>query len=309
MVNLRYVLVTLIGVFLALALGVVLGAGPLQRTIDRASQPEGETTEGIADQLAAITRSAEQSDKFISAVADEVLPAALKDKSVALVLLPSATTADVTALSQTLKTAGAQIKAQVELTDVWVSTDQAAYRQTLSAAVSAHLAELPADASALGLLAQGLVQVLTQDSAGSELISEMLTDQGTPLVVSGTLPTEAIDSLILVGPSGGQESTTSGQEDSQSAASEADHQEAGNGEFWRAIAAATATVDTSVAVGQAGTESDFIAVLRDANIRLTTVDQGGSLMAAINVVLAIADGSLGAFGQQIGASQVLAPIP
>ena len=39
MINFRYHVVSIIGIFIALAVGVVLGAGPLQRTINAGVNP------------------------------------------------------------------------------------------------------------------------------------------------------------------------------------------------------------------------------------------------------------------------------
>ena len=39
MINFRYHVVSIIGIFIALAVGVVLGAGPLQRTINTGMNP------------------------------------------------------------------------------------------------------------------------------------------------------------------------------------------------------------------------------------------------------------------------------
>ena len=55
MINFRYHLVSLIGVFLALAVGVVLGAGPLQNAINNvgADQVTGASAAELEEELAA----------------------------------------------------------------------------------------------------------------------------------------------------------------------------------------------------------------------------------------------------------------
>jgi len=55
MINFRYHVVSIIGIFIALAVGVVLGAGPLQRTINTGMNPSS---------------SAASSDPALSAQAD-----------------------------------------------------------------------------------------------------------------------------------------------------------------------------------------------------------------------------------------------
>ena len=62
MINFRYHVVSIIGIFIALAVGVVLGSGPLQRTINTGMNPSS---------------SAASSDPALSAQADAEGPGLL----------------------------------------------------------------------------------------------------------------------------------------------------------------------------------------------------------------------------------------
>lgn len=314
MVNFRYHLVSLIAVFLALAVGVVLGAGPLQNAVSRmgtneTAAYEREQAEANLEKLGSLS---EQGNLFVEAVAEQVLPEKLAGASVAVVVLPGASTRDIDLVSKGLQMAGAEVQSEVFLTKHWVDFDSNTYRQTLSEPISANLSERPADTSADGVLAQGLVEVLTLEGASSELIFEIMTNEETPLIEAGTTPGDPAEHIVLVGPT---EATSDGDkagQDQQSAGGSADASTAENTSAqetaWLSLArASAATPGLSVAVGQAALEEDFIALIRREQVQIATVDQGGNPISALNTPLALAAGKITAYGQQEGASTVLAP--
>ena len=125
------------------------------------------------------------------------------------------------------------------------------------------------------------------------------------------LSTELADGLMLVGagserPAGVDQTQSGNEAGGNAAVSVAPLTRDG----W--IALGTAFADASVpavAVGQAATADQFIAVLREAGSPLATADRGGSPMGALNAVLALASGATGSYGTQSGALEVLAPLP
>ena len=311
MINFRYHLVSLIGVFLALAVGVVLGAGPLQNAISNVGSDEAAVASvaDLQEELAAASAEGEAGQELASALAEQVLPGTMSGKNIAVVVLPDATSADVDVATSALEQAGAQVLGPVELTEAFVSQDANTYRETLASPVSSYLAGRPADPSPAAVLATGLVETLTVDSPDAELIGGMLTDEATPLVVA--LSTELADGLMLVGagserPAGVDQTQSGNEAGGDAAVSVAPLTRAG----WSALGTAFADASVpAVAVGQAATAGQFIAVLREAGSPLATADRGGSPMGALNAVLALASGATGSYGTQSGALEVLAPLP
>ncbi len=302
MVPFRYHIVTLISVFLALAAGVLLGAGPLQKTIDR-GEAISVDTEALEQQLAEASDKNSEQEAFIWGLADQVLPSTLQDQRVALILLPGADATEGQTVVEATQKAGGQVVAQVQLSDMWVSADQVTYRQTLAAAVSAHLEVRPEESTSEAILAQGLIEVVTSDGPSGELIAAMLTDSDTTMVEPDDLADEAVNSIVIVGP-GPTEATS---EDAQSGDSQPPGVEPQA--LWVGMAQAALTAPgSSVAVGRGDLEGDFISVLRAGSVRIATVDQGGTAMAGINTALALADDTAGAYGQGPGATAV-APLP
>lgn len=303
MVNFRYHLVSLIAVFLALAVGVVLGAGPLQNAIVKGPGAESEAAslQRTQAELADVEELTSQYATFTDAVGGEVLADTLDGHAVAFVLLPGASTEDVDLLADALESAGGEVLGRVLLTDDWETTDANSYRETLAGPVGSHLEGEPKDTSAVGVLALALVEALTVDGSEADLLREMLTDEETPLVSKTSMPSERVTDLVLVGPP---------------AAPDADDAQSGGvtdparDRAWIALGSALAQAGgANVAVGEAHQPGQFISVLRSGGVRLGTVDQVGTPMAGLNVTAVLASGSDGAFGQGEGASSPVAPLP
>lgn len=320
MINFRYHLVSLIAVFLALAVGVVLGAGPLQNAINRQGEKDAAATTQaeLEAALAVAVEASGEGEAFASAVSDQVLPGTLEGAEVAIVALPGVNETDLEGLVAALETAGAKVEGTVWVTEAMVSQDQNTYRETLASPISAHLTARPVDGSAANVLATGLVEVLTGTGTEVGLIKEIIADEAMPLVEADSFPDEPVEVLILAGPAvsdrgegaSGSGADVADQSGDQSAPVSGTELPPMTRDAWVALATAIQLgAGTSVAVGQAANPTDLISVLRTSEVAITTVDQGGSQMAALNVTLALAGGAEGAFGQQEGATKVLAPLP
>ena len=300
MINFRYHLVSLIAVFLALAVGVVLGAGPLQNAITAHEQGSdgGTSIETLQHEVAYARAEGQAGQDFARAVADQVLPESLSDQQVAVIVLPDASPADVDATTEMLELAGAEVLGPVNLNENFVSPDENTYRETLASPVSAHLAQRPSDPSAAAVLGAGLVEALTLDTAESDLVRDLLTDEATPLVEADSLPTQAATALVLIG--AGPTDVTADKDEVAPLTQQA----------WLGLAEALAASGKhAVAVGQASQPEELIAVLRAAATPLSTADQGGTSMGGLNAALVLVSGVEGAFGTQSDATQVLAPLP
>lgn len=303
MINFRYHLVSLISVFLALAVGVVLGAGPLQNAITRIG--DDNSAAELDPQAQALLDEAEAEgtagQDLAAAVGQDVLPGSIPGTKVTLVALPGVTEDDIAPTTEALQLAGAEVQGPVQLSEDFVSQDASTYRDTLSSPVSGHLSARPSTPTSSTILATGLVDVLLGDGSESGLIRDLLTDEATPLVEGDSVPSSPAEALVLVGPGPTSSDPEEGDVPELAPLTQ---------EVWIALAEAFAGSGIpAVGVGQASTEQDFIAVLRAASSALPTVDRGGSPMGALNAALVIATGATGAFGSQEGATAILAPLP
>ena len=107
MIDFRYHLVSLISVFLALAVGVVLGAGPLQNSLGTALNDQvtalRENRNATQAKLEQTETAVNERDSYITQAATSLLPGTLASKNVAMVLLPDAKAEDADTLAQTLR--------------------------------------------------------------------------------------------------------------------------------------------------------------------------------------------------------------
>jgi hypothetical protein len=113
-ISFRYHVVSLLAVLLALAAGVALGSGPLQR---EASDGSGESdAEALAAADARIERLEEGESfeaAYAGATAGELLGRRLDDRAVTLVSLPGSTDASLTTLTDMVAEAGGEVTARV----------------------------------------------------------------------------------------------------------------------------------------------------------------------------------------------------
>lgn len=119
MISFRSHVVSLVAVFLALAVGVVLGAGPLQR--DEAAAGSGTSDAealAAADQrIAELERGAGFNDSYARATADKLVGRSLAHRAVTVVTLPGAEPDQVTRAVALVQRAGGTLAARVELTE------------------------------------------------------------------------------------------------------------------------------------------------------------------------------------------------
>ncbi|WP_034623467.1 copper transporter [Cellulomonas sp. URHE0023] len=211
MIDFRYHIVSLISVFLALAVGIALGAGPLKETIGDTLtgqvQQLRDEKDALRAELDGSTSDLKDSETYIDAAGPQLLDGTLTGRRVAVIVLGDVPEATRTALDQRLDQSGASITAHVTLTDMWTDPDVRTFRQALVGYLNPYLDPAPpADAGVEADLASALVQALvTADPANPDVLSN---DAGTlldalsssenkdqPLVtVSGevTMPADAI---------------------------------------------------------------------------------------------------------------------
>ena len=136
MIDFRYHLVSIVSIFLALAVGIVLGAGPLKEDIGNRLTVE---TTALRDdkaqlrtELDAEKRAAAARDSFSAAVVPAVLKGQLASKTIALVVAPGADSDLVKDVTATLVDAGATVGSTVTLSDAWADPARRTFRNTLA---------------------------------------------------------------------------------------------------------------------------------------------------------------------------------
>lgn len=128
MIDFRYHVVSIVSIFLALAVGIVLGAGPLQGQIGDTLTQEvttlREDRQKLRDDLSSEKEGAQARDAFVADAADRLVEGRLTGATVAVVTLPTAEAAVVTATIATLESAGARVVSRTAVQESWISIDQ-----------------------------------------------------------------------------------------------------------------------------------------------------------------------------------------
>lgn len=293
MINFRYHVVSIIGIFIALAVGVVLGAGPLQSRIHAGVSSSANPS--AADPLLSAQADAEAAG--LKALASSTLTGSLSSAKVALVVLPGASDDDVTAIRSTLTDAGASVAGRVTLSDNWQSTSMSQYRTTLSTTLASHLSsEAAKTASADGVVGYSIIQVLTTTGAETDLLRQILTDESTPIMTVDEDANGGATAIIAVGPRA-QASAASNATPAVTTSSP---------DAWVGLGQALGSTN-GVLVGDASTRDAMISQVRASGVTVTTVDSVGTTLAAVDTALALSTPATGAraFGVGAGAQSVI----
>ena len=314
MIDFRYHIVSLISVFLALAVGIILGAGPLKESIGDqltgqvdALRADKDTLRSELDQAKAATTDTES---FIAATAPALLEGVLPERRVAIIQTGAIDDAVYDSVQQQIVAAGATIVARVEVTEAWTDPAQADARQSYATSLADYI-DAPATEGFDTTLAQVLVSSLAEaDPANPDVFSSDAA-LARAIFVEGKLvdvlvePTAPADAFVILTTTDDEASgeTTSSEDEDRAAASAI--------EVKLAVAAQNGS-EGAVVAGAAPVEDDLISVIRNDPAlasSLTTVTDITSITGAVNVPLSLAariGGQVGQFGFGAGTT---APAP
>ncbi|GAA1990176.1 copper transporter [Terrabacter lapilli] len=183
MIDFRYHLVSIISIFLALAVGIVLGAGPLQANLgdQLGEQVAALRTEkqSLNDKLSTSEKLVDASDEYASAVQERVVRGRLTGHRVVVVAMPSADTSMVRSMETVATQSGAALTGTLSLSQDWFDPTQAADRATAARAAAA----------ALGV---------ASTASGDALLVEVLTSLGVSTTAAPTSPKRTAALKVLL---------------------------------------------------------------------------------------------------------------
>ncbi len=318
MIDFRYHLVSIVSIFLALAVGIVLGAGPLQQQIG--STLTSEVTQlrkdkaDLRSQVDAAHAAVTSRDAFIDSALPLVVSGSLTGRTVAVIVLPGVDASLADRSVQTLTAAGARIGARVGITDAWLATDtrtvaarEAAVTRAAALLHPGRIDDGHTNVTIDGVFAASLVTpngVLPDEAAMraalTEFVAAKLVDTDPTLAVPATA------ALVIAPP------PTSASSDAKAAAT-----------AWVALAQALRTGGSGAVLGcdsgsGSGKSVDPVSVvgrLRDdpsARAAVSTVDNAGVGVGQVSLAYALAgqlQGVVGHFGSDTGAQAPYPPLP
>jgi Mrp family chromosome partitioning ATPase len=314
-IDFRYHLVSLVSVFLALAVGIVLGAGPLKDTIGDTLTTQVEALrqdrDALRSQLNTSQAGVDHREEVLTEVTPTLLAGRLRGHSVVVVRLPGVDDTDAEPLVRAVRAAGGRVTGQVEVQSRWVDADQQPVRAEAAAQLRSSLpagtAAQDADAQLAALLARAVV---ARDAGGSASLDATSTAvlaglrERRLVALDSDLAARADEALVLVPPvveaTAGQPTPTPTPE--------------GTASYLGMIDALDRGSEGSVVLGPASSAArgGVIAEVRDddaVSARTSTVDTGETQMGVLTCVLALRGqlgGSAGSFGFGEGASD---PVP
>jgi len=313
-IDFRYHIVSLIAVFLALAVGVVLGAGPLQGSLGDQLQLQIEQLREEKDALRVDLDDAraenEELSAFIDATSGELLQGTLAEVKVSVIELPGTDERTVDALLDRIEQAGGELVGQVDLTARWTDPAEQALRDQTASEVTAQLLIPPPDDATTELvlgqaLALGLIE---RDALATETFSSTARAVYAPLLDADLIdetetPTMPADVVLVVAP-----------------ASLADPSEATDAD------AAVLAIEVATVTGFAGRDAvlagpddgstDLVNAVRAdpaASAAITTVDSADTVTGQVIAPLALAAVQRGVavnhYGLAADATTVLPQLP
>jgi len=218
-IDFRYHVISLTAVFLALAVGVVLGSGPLRTALvaeltNESSELKAALSESKAETENAI-RDSEIGEDFVAQAAEVLIGDALADRHVAVVRILTPDGAEVTGVKDRIVQAGGTITANLSIEPAWTDDDQIAFRTAFATQIVENVVGVDSTVATDRVLAHALAQALvptefpasTKETEGSTATataadrSRVLLDLllGAELV-SGTVTGEVDAVVFAIGP-------------------------------------------------------------------------------------------------------------
>lgn len=308
MIDFRYHLVSLVAVFLALAVGIVLGAGPL-------AQPIGDTLTGQVDKLREdrnalsnqLTESKEDlasSEQISNAFAGRIFDNILTGVNVALVVLPGADGEDVKNVNAKIGQAGGTVSAQINLRDEFFSADKKAYREALSGQITQYLEDSTRVTTPESTLAAAVGQLAYVGQ--NESLAGILTVADTPLLQIVKPASSPARVGVIVGPRSSKSkspvSKTSGAQKKE---------DSSNPAYIDLARTLNSFAGGVVVFGSAHTTTDLVSVIRVQSNPVPTVDGVGTVSALLTLPFALVasiNGTSGAWGVGTGATALVPPL-
>lgn len=294
MIDFRYHIVSIVAIFLALATGVALGAGPLNGPFSQGLASQADRDRDSKDEL----RQQVDDNRSVSAFQDDyaknvaptLLTGRLKDRTVAVFALPGSEPDDVKGVVSDIKAAGGSVTGTVRLTSKLLDPAGRQFAQGVAEQAVDGVASPPNTAgqsnyelvgSALGraFLSKGTAAAPFDEGSGT--ITSAFKEAGL-LTVAANPTRRATLAVFVAGASG-------------------DDAKDGQGELVRTLAGAVDVVSNGVVVGGPASEargSGAIKALRDGDAAdtVSSVDVVDTPAGQIVTVLALQREAVGESG-------------
>jgi hypothetical protein len=299
LISFRYHVVSIVAVFLALALGVVVGTtalnGPITTNLRQQVDSLKKDRSSLASQNKTLTNAANNSDDFAATFGAQIVAGTLKNKKILVLEMPNASSSIKSGVIKELGAAGATVTAQIQVTSDFTNPQRADDIRSLTSgpnAVHPIGLTLPStdDPGSLGGALLGYV-LLSGQAQQTDLASVLEAFSKLQMIKVETNNPSAADLAVVissgpvaVGDLGGKTQLSM-------------------------LTAIQSAGGSTILAGDNGssTAGGLIAQVRGSDVlksSLSTVDDADTAMGQVSTVLALAEaqtGQTGAFGNGAGA--------
>lgn len=304
MIDFRYHLISIIAIFLALAAGVALGAGPLNEPFNEqlASEADRDRSDKaeLRDELDEAQDVKSFQNAFANNVGSDMLASRMQDRTVAIFRLPGSDDAAANGLADKIDAAGGTVTTQVSLTEAMIDPSERQFAESVARqSLDGKDAPDTSGMSSYELLGAGLARAYLAEDASekfdgtSETVVSAYREAG--FVETNKNPGERATLAVFV--AGGAEDTAEENQD----------------ELVATVAAAVDDASSGVVIGgppSAAEGGGVVAYVRENDIgnSVSTVDAVTVPAGQVVTVLALqreAGGTSGHFGAEAGAGAAM----
>jgi hypothetical protein len=311
MIDFRYHVVSIVSIFLALAVGIVLGAGPLQGrlgdTLSKEVSGLRKDKTNLNNEVRAMTANITDLNRWIVATTPALVTNRLSAHSVTLVRLPGSSDEMAKNITDEMTEGGAVVHGTVKVTKSWTDPTKKQFRDDLAKSLAPlSRTELPPGASQdeglAAVLARGLVvaDVSASGKPDSSATTALQSLKTAGLIeYSGAEPQPSTLAVVVAGPPTPNENSEQQKSEATSYAVLA-----------RALDAQSSGAVAASAPAGADPGGTLAAIRTDkqASESVSTVDDADQPMGLITVVVAFREqlnGSAGQYGVGAGATKIM----
>jgi hypothetical protein len=306
-IDFRYHVISIVAIFLALATGIALGAGPLGGEFDkqlaRQADKDRQDKVDLRNQLDQVNRVVEFEGGFAESVAPQITGDRLAGRTVAVFVLPGADDDTVDALSGRIEAAGGTITATVDVQDGLMDPSERTTAEGIATKVLNGVDDVPdtAGASSYQLVGYSIARGYLATAEAGTPVDRFATEidgayaGANYLSTDGGIAKRANLALVVAGPP-------------------SESPKVGQGELLATLVQAMDSLSGGVVVAgplPAADDDGYVAAIRDSDAAdsVSTVDVADRPSGQLVTVLALAQQAEGAVGQYGAADSADAVLP
>jgi hypothetical protein len=300
-ISFRYHIVSIIAVFLALAVGIVVGTtalnGPVTTDLRKQVNSLKDDRSSLSTQVKTLQNQVDNAGQFASTFGSQLVAGTLKDKPVLIIALPGTPTGMQDGIAAQVTAAGAQITGRLQLAHDYIDQSGASNINSLATSSQPIGSHLPETSDARQLGAALLAFVLLGKGEPTDLKTILSGFSALHMITSDPQGLEPAKTVVVIGSGTLAKGSYSGPAELDLVTA----LQAGGGQTVVAGDSGSATGDGIVALIRSGS----------AKASISTVDNANSSFGQVSTVLALAEADnsrVGHYGTAAGAD-ALFPSP